>query len=427
MEKNTVGISSMNAELLNKQIQTASLFICAAGLAFSLALANIGWVLFILTVLAEYMFFKKKFKVHLSGLELPLLAGILIYVVSSLTGLRPLYSLFRLPSELFFIIFFGCWYGMDKKMAKSFLYMFALVTALAAFFGLVQYLIGIDIDMQGNLHHLPQWLKGMPNSVLRELTLKQGRIMSSRGHPITYAECAVFGLFFIASFLIIEEDLLKRCLWAAAGIITLGAIIFSYSRGAWLALVVGMPVLLIVKKKKFIRFRYVVLIVAGIGILMFAHPQLRTRAMNLDVGSRRSNSVRIVLWKTGIDIMKDYPVLGIGPRTLKFIYEKYKRPEIPDKRTWSELHNQYLQVAVERGVIGLGIFLWLFFSMLALLYYTWKNHIGEIQGQIAAAGLACFAALIVMCLTENAFFDSEVNLIIWFVLGVTTINSNSKI
>ena len=416
----------MKLASFNSRLKKIALILCAAGCAFSLALVNIGWVMLCAVVIAEYLFIKKQFSFRLSGLEAPLLAGIFIYIVSALSGIQPSYSMARFSSEWLFIVFFICWFGLTTKDTRLFLRVFAGVTAAAAVFGLIQYWIGIDLDMVGVLHKIPSYLKWLPESVLHLLALKQGRIVSTRSHPITYAECAVFGLIFIIAFFILEKNTVKRIWWAFAGCATITAIIFSYSRGAWLGITAGIPVLLIVKKKKVIRVWYAMAAVMVIGIFMFAHPHIRERVLNLDQGSKGSNSVRVNLWKSGIDIIRDYPLTGIGPGTLKFIYKKYQRPEIIDKRIWSELHNQYLQVAVERGLIGLGVFLWLMAVMFTMTYKIWKSHIFELEGQLAAACLACLTGLAVMCLTENAFFDSEVSLIIWFILGMISVNSSLK-
>lgn len=407
----------MNAQYIISRIKYSAILLFAGGLAFSIACANIGIVLLLIAVLCEYIFLNKKFVWKKTPLELSLSAWILLYIISGLLGKQPVYSLSRFNAELLCISFYVYLYGLNKEEAYRSLKIFGVCTAVTALFGLIQYAIGIDMDMQGNLINVPAWLKAVPEQILHELTLKQGRLMSTRSHPITYAEAAFFGLIVMLTFIIIEKHIIKRIMWIAASLVTVFAVMLSYSRGAWLAIAAGIPVLLIVKKKKRIRVRYIAVAAACIAVIVFLSPQIRSRVLSLDIGSKESNKVRISLWKTGFDIIRDYPLLGIGPHSLKFVYDQYKNPDIPDKRIWSELHNQYLQVAAERGMIGLGVYLWLLVSMGMMLYYAWKHQIWSLKGQMAAAGLACYVGFLVMCLTENAFYDSEINLIVWFILG----------
>lgn len=409
----------MNIARINKSIQQVSLVLFASGLAFSLALANIGWVLFLATLLADYIFLKKEFVWRPSAVDMPIIAGVIVFIVSSLLGVRPMYSLSHISTELLFVVFYVCWYGFDRKQALKLVALFAAVTAAASLFGLIQYMVGIDLDLQGTLHHIPRLFENLPDALLRACALKQGRIMSTRGHPLTFAEVAYFGFICSLAMMLIEKKTVRKSLWLTASAVTLAAIIFSYSRGAWLAIAAGTPVLFIVKKKKIIRVRYVVIAIILIAGGMFAHPQLRERVLSLDAGSRDSIKTRISLWKTGIIILRDYPLFGIGPANLKQVYDRYRQPDIPDKRTWSELHNQYLHIAAERGMAGISVYLWFLAAALAMLYYSWKSRMYSPDGQLAAAGLACFAGFVVMSLTENAFFDSEVNLILWFILGAT--------
>lgn len=57
---------------------------------------------------------------------------------------------------------------------------------------------------------------------------------------------------------------------------------------------------------------------------------------------------RVQLWKRTIGVIKKYPILGIGPDTLQLM-----------NIGTDKAHNDFLDVAVTRGLIGLFIYLWL--------------------------------------------------------------------
>ncbi|MBD3272244.1 MAG: hypothetical protein GF384_06885 [Elusimicrobia bacterium] len=390
----------------------------AVGLAASIALANIGWVLLSVLLIMEYGVGIKKFHYQPSPLDMPIAAWIGVFIVTSCLSIAPLHSFQLWNSELLAIVFYVCWYGINSQEADRALRIFTVATGIVSLFGLIQYMIGIDRNFLGVLTNIPEWAATvLPPALIEELALKQGRIIASRSHPLTFAECALFGFIFSLAFLIITRSIKKKIFWFINSLIILGAILFSFSRGPWLGLLAGAPVLLLVKKKHVIRVRYIAIALIGIALFMFLNPGLRSRILSLDVSSHESTMTRIGLWKTGFRIMRDYPITGIGPRSLKQVYRLYQSPEIPDKRIWSELHNQYIHIGAERGLLGLGIYLWLLATIGCMFFFAWKQNVFSLQGHIAAAGLACFVAFIVVSLTENAFFDSEVALLLWFILG----------
>ncbi len=74
--------------------------------------------------------------------------------------------------------------------------------------------------------------------------------------------------------------------------------------------------------------------------------------------------LRVFQYLTGLKIIHDYPILGIGPDTLGMIYPKYlsrvfkERDEhryLQTKKTAERIHNDFLDVTVSRGLLGLGV------------------------------------------------------------------------
>lgn len=80
---------------------------------------------------------------------------------------------------------------------------------------------------------------------------------------------------------------------------------------------------------------------------------------------------RLEFNKDAIKIIKDHPLIGIGPSGWEAVYHKYA-----SHLYWSDKpHNYFLQVGVESGIIGLLSLLsiWLLFIKLLWDYYMKKN------------------------------------------------------
>lgn len=98
---------------------------------------------------------------------------------------------------------------------------------------------------------------------------------------------------------------------------------------------------------------------------------------------------RLAAWKNSLMMVKDSPVLGVGLGNLKIHYPRYHRSVVYDgmsgeKKQLLNLHNDYLQVLVELGAIGLLLLSALIFAVVAI---SWKalRHTGSLSGIMPAA------------------------------------------
>lgn len=183
----------------------------------------------------------------------------------------------------------------------------------------------------------------------------------------------------------------KRILFVVI-IIFLLALFFSFSRGAWLALPVGIAgAWLASKRKLFITYIITLLLTAGFifwlsnqdRYLRFA-PDYRTTIFHEDFSEHWiatyklkdvSTAERFYRWVAGFRMVKDKWITGYGPNTF---YEEYMPYAVPAFKTWvsqnedhSTVHNYFLLTAIEQGIPGLILLLCLFG---ALIWYAEKNY-----------------------------------------------------
>jgi O-antigen ligase len=83
-------------------------------------------------------------------------------------------------------------------------------------------------------------------------------------------------------------------------------------------------------------------------------------------GTDGTSQARLKRWKDGMEIMNDYPILGIGYANWPEFYERHYRP-LPGQRLGLS-HNIFIDAGAELGYIGLGLFL------LMVLFTFINNH-----------------------------------------------------
>jgi putative inorganic carbon (hco3(-)) transporter len=156
------------------------------------------------------------------------------------------------------------------------------------------------------------------------------------------------------------------------GIAALGgflALILTLCKGAWLALLVGLGVLVSLllfsrkwpavewtRRKK--RFMLLGLLAAG-AVLWFATPIVVERFRS---SFHTSADVRLVYWEGALGIIWEAPLLGKGLGTFQVSFPSHRPLDFRERRVGYNVmhaHSEYLQTLAEQGVLGLIALLFL--------------------------------------------------------------------
>ena len=214
----------------------------------------------------------------------------------------------------------------------------------------------------------------------------------------------------------------KKFLWDLAIGGTLIAIYFSFSRGAWLALTVGLVAYLLLRKRLLV-YGYVMalLLLASLFIwlkqdnryLQYApdykttifHPDFSEHWQATYQGKDVSTVERFYRWIAGVRMIEEKPITGFGPSSF---YSTYRPYAVPAYRTWvsnnphkSTIHNYFLLTAVEQGIPGLLLFLLLFGAILYYAERVYHTHQANWQRQLAAG----IGVIVVMLGVVNFWSD----------------------
>src|SRR5829696_1953479 len=189
-------------------------------------------------------------------------------------------------------------------------------------------------------------------------------------------------------------------LWAAFVMpALLVALSLTLTRGAWVGVGVGVAMLLLSKDFRLLALIPIVLV---IGVLL-APQSMIDRLYSIFDPKDLTSRDRIAMLEAGTAIVKDYPLMGVGPDQIERVYPRYRVPDAV-KPTNPHLHNVPMQIAAERGLLALGAWVWFVVSVFVGVFQLVRTARNK---TLAAAALGGMAAMLAAGLTEYNFGDSE--------------------
>ncbi len=221
------------------------------------------------------------------------------------------------------------------------------------------------------------------------------RITGWSTHVMTFS-----GVLLPISLMLIVLTVYRRRAWLfGATIVVSLALLLTFTRSVWFGWVAALLVLLVLKRPRWIPHAAgLLLIIASLMPMDF----FGRVASSFDV-RQSSNLDRIRMAEGGVEIIKDHPVLGVGPANVKEIYPLYRKEDAPRFRP-PHLHNNVIQLWAERGILGLAAYLLLIGLFLRECARAW----GGPQRMYAEAGVAIVVGLTYAGLFEFNFGDTEV-------------------
>ncbi len=156
-------------------------------------------------------------------------------------------------------------------------------------------------------------------------------------------------------------------LWSFA--VSVLTVIFTYSRGGLLAMVVGVVILLLYYPPK--QLQIPIIIFSIIVFITLLPPNYLDRVLTLTdlfkpTGTlrveERSLQGRLSENLAALEMIKANPLFGIGLNSYKYLFPVYsKRLGLALVATEREAHNLFLEIAAETGVVGFSMFIFVLF------------------------------------------------------------------
>jgi len=210
-----------------------------------------------------------------------------------------------------------------------------------------------------------------------------------------------------------------------AWLITLAGLAATLTRGAWIGFASGVLAFLPTIR----RGRW--LLIGGLVVLTLTAlggPQhLRQRFVSIGDPEDPTIKERKYMWESGWAMVRAHPWLGSGPGGVKREYWRYTIPEAIKKRT-GHVHNTPLQILVERGVIGLATWLWIWVAFYARAIVLLRHLPADARREraLVAGSLAAVTGFLIAGLAEYNFGDSEVVLVAWTVTALPFVVEHAR-
>ena len=214
---------------------------------------------------------------------------------------------------------------------------------------------------------------------------------------------------------------MQKIFFVFISIVVLAGIILTYSRPTLLAIYIALFLLGTVKKDKILGGFLILLIL----LLPFILPKpVKEWAREVDYNPIRfmCNDDRIAIYRNSLNMIKAHPLIGVGANTYMKNYKFFKEsPEYRNVVTSDYLyaHNNFLHMAAEIGLIGLGVFIWLLYKLFKESARIYRGLDDRFFKTVSLSLSACLLAFLVNGLTESSMYSSRVAIIFWYLMGLS--------
>jgi len=267
-------------------------------------------------------------------------------------------------------------------------------------------------------------LHGIAQNYLGGYGTLNRRVPGLFSHYQTFAGVLLLGALLLVARLAAGNGRHRPWYWAGL-VVVVWAMLLTLTRGAWVAFMVTLSIFALVRARRRLGL---VLAAAGIALLLFFNfaPESWTSRMRSIANVRDpSNYDRLCMADAAFYMISERPLFGIGPEMVRHRYPLYRHPTAP-RFNVPHLHNTFLQLAAEQGLLSLAAYLWL---MLGGLTLAWRGYLKHSQGSPADLHLGVLLTIIgfnLAGLFEDNWRDTEVQRLILFLLAVPVCLENDS-
>ncbi|MDN3513305.1 MAG: tetratricopeptide repeat protein [Candidatus Brocadia sp.] len=400
---------------------------------------------------------KHDFKFRHTAFDIPILAYISVFIISSAISINPIMSLFGtykrfegLTATLSYIFIFYAIVNFVNTKKRLYLLIISIIAGVtvSSCYGVAQHL-GFDFF---------KWS-----------SFEARRVFSTFGNPVFFSAYLVMilplviVLFFSKKETSISENPYILWIFFVLSTIIYTAFWLTNTRACFVALLGGLTPLLylIFKKQTAERHKFVVLLISFILIGVFFNVRHETSVIKhftADVVTSDSPHVspiikgeelpisdknqthkrpwiankfsvtgssfsRIFQYLTATMIIKDYPALGIGPDTIGTVYQKNLAKVFSVQENdggfrfprQDRIHNDILDTAVTRGIFGLGTYIWLLSTFGIFVGRNYKQLSNQNKMLILGllSGIICY-----LIQNEFSFGNTPIVMLFWVMMGL---------
>src|SRR3990172_2645235 len=346
----------------------------------------------------------KRKPIHFSGIDV---AAILLILWTTLS----IYNSSQIPLSVFEVLRMAKLYLLARVIAgnvntkrdtRDVLIAILIGLTIQGVIGVLQYATGTDLGLGlytvGNLR----------------------RVSGTVGWPNTYGAYAAAVLSFGLAFWIFGAHSKLQLPIKLASILGVTALVLSFSRGAWISLVAGVGFSLVLawrtarlRNRVLIRAVWILLTAATLALPFRGTLVLRISELESDAGVLTD---RMKLNQVAINMIGSHPVLGIGINTFVNEMGRYD-PTGVTAYFPQPVHNIYLLIAAETGIVGLALFLLLILLAFRAGFQATLSEDLFVSG-CAAGALSGLVVLMVNNIADAHLRTDVLSGVFWLLIGI---------
>lgn len=245
------------------------------------------------------------------------------------------------------------------------------------------------------------------------------RIVGTFTNPNYFAEMLGLTLPLALALLIRNKDIRDKGIMLVYAGLQAIALIFTWSRGAWLGFLASFAIMAILFDKRLL----VVGLVAVVVIVALAPPIILERFLSSFSLEDSSNAYRVSVWRGSWALLKDnlFRGIGLGAKAFSQLYPEYMIIQTPSFHS----HNLYIQIIIEIGLFGFIALAW----FLIVNIWHWLGALRITGGKglerwkqtaILVACMSAIAGNLIQGIIEYTWYNPQVMLVFWAWLGVST-------
>lgn len=243
------------------------------------------------------------------------------------------------------------------------------------------------------------------------------------GHPVTFGHSMALSFTMcLGALAVYYRKRTHLIVFGLASLLSGISLIYSYTRGAWIAVAAAVFVMSLYLGRK-VAIASIVSGVLLVGGAAGFSAKFRDRLVSIVSTTNQSNTERIDVWKANIAMFKENPILGVGYGVNEEIIGQYYEKLGIKQEFGGHAHNNYLQFLSGTGILGFlafTAFSLIFLYMAHRLLHTLPPEASWARA-IALGALGAQVALHAGGLTECNFKDAEVNHQYMLILALLTV------
>lgn len=344
----------------------------------------------------------KAFKWRLDGVGLCIVLMLAVLLASSAASFARMGSLKVWAMYFVFLGFYLIVVNTVKTKEQIYgLFKILIISgAFVALYGILQYLFGWTTSNA--------WID---EEMFEDATM---RVYSTLGNPNVLGEYLLLVLPLSAVYMLRDKwSSLSKYAYGAMFIVLALCLVLTQSRGCWIGFMISVVIFV-----TFYQGKWWGLIPVVLCILPFVVPQtIVDRLMSVGNMEDSSTSYRVYIWMGTLGMMRHYWLGGIGMGEAAFsqVYPFFSYNAIVAPHS----HNLFLQLLVEAGVGGLGIFLVMqtVFAKKMSNVYRMKDKRSE-NSMLALAVSSGIIGFLAQSMFDYTFYNYRVMAVFFMVMAL---------